>query len=389
MRSLEYRSDDFFKAVNRLTLHAAFADRDERGRADACWGQIVGLLARVQRLMAAGDPSSDIGRINAAPAGAAVPIDRLTAEVLERSRWLSAMTGGAFDPSVFPLVDAWGFSPQSFNAAARDAGRAPSPRAVSQLRRLVGMDGFEIGGSERLGWHCVKTRPAVVVDGAPREAMVDVGAIAKGLVADRALQIARQHGFAHAMYSTASSIALTSSGVRQGPHTDPDAFRVAVVDPRCGEGPSRDILQLYVKDRSLATSGDYGRYLLVDGTRLSHEIDGRTGYPMGYGGGGGPLAIGSLTLLGPSAMDCDALSTALCVMGARGAVDYFNDRLKGTHDLVMVLVDGNRTEAKIVTSLDARAYRIVARRAELISRRGPAGTIVLEQPLALRGDAEG
>lgn len=350
-----YTSLAYFQALNQLTLYADFRDPEAARRADACWAEIGGLLETVERRASAARPDSDVSRFNALPSGGSVPVDPSTARIAARALELAELTGGAFDPTAGPLVDLWGFSPRAY--AARDgaagAGLPPMPydrawrdgalplpdaRYIEGLRRLVGTAGVAVEEGGSSGWRLAKRAPSVEVCGHEFQAQIDLGGIAKGYVADEAARIMRGHGFDYGSYSCASSIALLKSAGRLAVRRGSLDFNAYVSDPCSTPDAPENYLLLKAHDRSVSTSGGYGRFYETGGVRCTHLIDPRTGYPAGAAPGEGRAGrrVASVTLLGPEATAGDALATALCVMEPEEAASFFDERLRGAGwDLVL------------------------------------------------------
>lgn len=235
-------------------------------------------VVRVDSLMSTYRPESEVSRLNAAAGtGAWTRLSAGTAAVLAAALDLARATGGAFDPTVGPLVRAWGFH--------GGEGRLPPPAEVDSLRALVGWRTVELGGGRaRLG----------LPGGA-----LDFGAIAKGYALDRAVAAMRATGVAGGMVDLGGQVAVFG--------VPPDGGRgwpIGIRDPRRPE----DVLGTVVLEAgSAATSGDYERFFEIGGTRYSHVIDPRTGRPV--------RGVAQVTAIAPDGTSADGLSTALFVLG--------------------------------------------------------------------------
>jgi thiamine biosynthesis lipoprotein len=238
----------------------------------------------VDSLMSTYRGSSDVSRVNAA-AGRAEPVRvaEQTMSVLSKARLYWRLSDGAFDPTVGPLVRAWGFDQRH--------GHRPAPRALDSLRRLVGFEAVELDSG----------RSTVRL---PRVGMaLDLGGIAKGF----ALDLARR-----ALRSTAirgGTIDLGGNMLLFGRPPSGDQWRVEIVDPL---NRDRVVGGFTLDSGAVATSGDYEHYVLVGGKRYGHLLDPRTGEPS--------RGVLSATAIGPLGEWSDGLSATLFLLGPhRGA----------------------------------------------------------------------
>jgi thiamine biosynthesis lipoprotein len=223
--------------------------------------------------------ASPVSRLNRAPAGLTVELPAPVLTVLERSRVLHADTAGAFDVTCRPLIELWREAGQS--------GRLPSPAAVEAARQASSWSELVLlpGGAR-------KQRPT---------ARVDLGGIAKGYGIDRAIAAMRAAGVAGALVDIGGDLRVFG---RPGGAATP--WEVKVRNP-AGEGT---VATLRILTGAVCTSGDYARFVEIQGRRFSHIIDPRTGQPA--------TAARSATVLAPDAMTADGWATALCVLGETG-----------------------------------------------------------------------
>jgi thiamine biosynthesis lipoprotein len=223
---------------------------------------------------------------------------------------LSRESAGAFDVTVGPLVNLWGFGPQAGAAPAHPA--VPGDEALARARQRVGFDKLE-----------VRLDPPALRKEA--ELYVDLSAIAKGHGVDRV---------AGRLVSAGCSDLLVDVGgeVRAiGRNPGGRVWRVGVETPDPAQlgGVERVLVLDHV---AAATSGDYRNYVEVDGQRYSHTIDPRTGRPVSHG-------LASVTVLHASAMWADGYATALDVLGPEAGFELA-ERL-GLPALFLVREDGS------------------------------------------------
>ena len=218
------------------------------------------------------------------------------AGLLGRALDLCAETGGALDLSVYPVVRAWGFTTQDY--------RVPDEAELDDLL-------------DRVDYTRIELAPDGSVTLAPGME-IDLGSVAKGYTGDLLSGILRQGGVTSALLDLGGNIQALGS------KPDGSPWRVAIQNP-AGDG----ILGiLSVSDQAVVTSGGYERYFTDDNGNLWwHIMDPTTGYPANKG-------LISVTIVGKEGLTCDALATALFIMGTNGAMDYWQ-----THrDFEMVLV---------------------------------------------------
>jgi thiamine biosynthesis lipoprotein len=223
------------------------------------------------------------------------PVDRHFQTVFDRARFVYADTGGAFDPAVGPLVDAWGFGPDGPEGT-------PEPRSIESLLGLVSFEAFELRISPP---GIRKTIPG---------AKLDFSAIAKGYGVDALGELIESWGVADYFVEVGGEVRA------RGQHPEGRPWRVGIERP-AGEALDRAEIQsvLTLRDASLATSGTYRNYRIQDGRRIAHILNPATGYP-----GESPLL--SVSVLAEDTMTADAYATAFMVMGLDAALGLVESR---------------------------------------------------------------
>jgi thiamine biosynthesis lipoprotein len=235
-------------------------------------------VARIEAEMSPYKGDSELARVNAAAGGAAVHVSAELRGLVARSVALCGETGGSLDITFMPLGRLWDYRRRPFVV--------PTEEQIQQARALVDCHAIEIddvAGTLRL----------------PRDGMaIGLGAIAKGYAVDRASEVLAAAGFSNHIVSGGGHV-LAHGAKAEGP------WVVGIRDPRGGR---TDLLgSLPLVDAALVTSGDYERFVEVDGKRYHHIHDPRTGRPAE-----GLMAV---TVLDRSAERADALATALLVAG--------------------------------------------------------------------------
>ena len=237
---------------------------------------------------------SDLVRFNHAPVGLDVALPGPLFAVLRHALAVARDSGGAYDPTVGPLVDAWGFGP---------AGRRNAPPAESVLA----------GARRRVGWQHVELDETRRRARKGHDVAIDLSAIAKGYAVD-AVAAALSH-------TGIGSFLVDIGGELRGQGVKPDGqpWWVQLAQPSdLAPGSCLDTV-VALHDLAIATSGDYLRSFDHAGVRYAHTIDPRTGRPVTHG-------VASVTVLHASCMAADALATALTVMTVDEAVAFSDAR---------------------------------------------------------------
>ena len=265
-------------------------------------------LYRLDGLLSRTRENTEVSSLNSAPAGTAVHVGREVRDLIAAALDFSDATDGAFEITLAPVSSAWGFT--------EDAFRVPSEEELQQLLSCVGAEHVHIQGED-----------AVSID---QGTQVDLGAIAKGYASDRVAEIFQEHGVTHGIVDLGGNTWVSGGNLEGNP------WRIGVQDPaRAGEADAyTGILQM--SDGFAVTSGGYQRYFEEGGKTYHHIIDPATGYPAESG-------LTSVTVVADGDVGngtmCDALSTALFVMGEERALDFWRSGVYD-FDLVLVTADG-------------------------------------------------
>ncbi len=264
----------------RVTLVDAPEGLDE-----AALHQAIGeALTDVNDQMSTYLPDSVLSRFNAHANDDWFDVPAELLQVIVAARRVSERSDGAFDVTVGPVVNLWGFGPDGVERLIPDAA------AVAAAR-------------ERVGYRHLRTReaPPALAKGRA-DVYVDLSAIAKGYAVDRVAALLDAWQIANYLVEIGGELRTRGHNARDADWT------IAIERPVSGQ---RDVQSLIrVAGLSVATSGDYRNFFEVDGRRYSHTIDPRTGRPVTH-------ALASVTVLHESAMQADALATALSVLGPR------------------------------------------------------------------------
>ncbi len=260
------------------------------------------------------EKTSELGRFNS-EGSVTVSADFLT--VLRESETISRLTGGAFDPTVGPLIEYWGFG------TAKDFPDTVDQARVAQIRRAVGLDKISVGDNNRVTRLCDSTR-------------LDFGAIAKGYAVDRVTEALLRAGYSEAMVEIGGEVRVTGNN----PAGEPWRIQIdAPVRDTSGSHVRLGILSL--TDGAVATSGNYRNFReLSDGRIVGHTVSPLTGSPI-------ETDILSATIIASSCMRADAIATAAMVMGSEATSALLETLTKsddsGVYGAILVTTDGIKT----------------------------------------------
>ncbi|QLG94273.1 FAD:protein FMN transferase [Pseudomonas yamanorum] len=241
--------------------------------------QVEGILAEVDRQMSTYRSDSDIERFNDLPANSCQPMPEPILHLIRTGEQLSQASDGAFDLTVEPLMNLWGFGPQ-----AREI-KVPDAAALTQVGLRVGHAHLHIDGQQLCKDAAVE---------------VDFNSIAAGYAVDRIAEQLTQLGIRSYLAEATGEL----KAVGQKP--DGTAWRIALEEPRDDQQVAERVIN--VDGFGVSTSGDYRNYFQQDGRRYSHTLDARTGAPITH-------QLASVTVLQPSALMADGLSTLLLILG--------------------------------------------------------------------------
>ncbi|MDO8733912.1 MAG: FAD:protein FMN transferase [Elusimicrobiota bacterium] len=236
-----------------------------------------GEIARVEDIFSVYKPASEISQLN--KNGSAIVSDEVI-QLIKKSNYFSEISAGAFDITVLPIIELWKNS--------RKKGKRPSPSEIESAKKLVGWRNILINEKNKK------------ITFAKKGMKIDFGGIAKGYAVERAVEVLKKNGVKTGLVNAGGNIGCFGEKV----------FKVALQNPR---DKNSFITVLKIKNKSVATSGDYERYFFLDKTKISHIINPLSGYSA-------DKSISS-TIIADSATDSDALSTAAFVMGPKKGIE--------------------------------------------------------------------
>ena len=280
------------------TALALMVSAPTRGRALDASEAAARAVEAADRLLSTWRADTPLARLNAAAAGEPTFVTPELFALLKRVFEWDEKTGGAFDPTVAPLVRAWGL---------RTEGRIPGLAELLAARRVTGPSLFTFEESP------------LRISRLDALAGIDEGAWGKGWALDRAAEAARAAG------ATAVVLDLGGQILSSGEETT-----VAIAHPR---DRARTVATIHLKDASASTSGNSERGVMVNGRRVGHILDPRTGEPA--------PDFGSVTVVAPDGLTADVLSTAFFVLGPEEGL-AMSERLRtsGTPNEALFLFEG-------------------------------------------------
>jgi thiamine biosynthesis lipoprotein len=256
------------------------------------------VLDLVDGQMSTYKPNSSLSRFNAAPAGTWHVLPAECYEVVRHALELARSSDGAYDPTVGPLVNLWGFGP---DAARREP---PTREAIDAAR-------------ERIGWWRIKLDATTHSLYQPGGVYLDLSSVAKGYSVDlvgRSLDAAGIDAWL-----------VEVGGELKGRGRKPDGspWRIGIERPGAADSAVQHADQLSqvvcLTGRAIATSGDYRRQFTTDGVTYSHHVDPRTGWPV-------PHSVASVSVLANDAMQADPLGTLMTVLGPEQGLAFATER---------------------------------------------------------------
>ncbi len=267
--------------------------------------EVAATLDEVNRQMSHYRPDSELSQFNRAPAGIPFQISPEFAQVVRYSLDLNGASRGAFDPTLGPLIDLWGFGPAPRSQAL------PTADEIAAAARLTGCRHLSITDDGKL----IKDIP---------ELRLNLSAVAKGFGVDEVARVIRSHGWTNYFVEIGGEVATS------GLNAEGQKWRVGIDLPEPGHAPGEELASiLHLSGEAVASSGDYRTYReKPDGQRASHLLDPRTGKPVEH-------TLAGVTVVAENCMTADALATTLFVMGPEEGRAWIN-QVPRAHALFLI-----------------------------------------------------
>ena len=305
------KSETFFAmtAAAQLVVYSDFSTEDEATKFNNLSRAVMSKLYEIEKSISSTVTNSDVCLFNNAPAGAELEISRITYEVLSEAKAVYTMTGGYYNPALYYNVQAYGFGGAGeYPETLPDDATIAKYTDLSALFVYLGLREDEEEGK----YYVIKPEYTVEENGETLSMKLDLGGIGKGYAVDCVDALIDEYGFKFGYFNFGTSSMLVKSNVGNG------NFSLGLSSPR---SPSREpYLSTSIRNEKLSTSGDNEQFYMVDGVRYCHIIDPTTGKPVQNG-------IMSVTVIGGSAAEDDALTTAIMCMGKDQAVKFIREKL--------------------------------------------------------------
>lgn len=282
-------------SVRRRAMACEFEAQLAAARDDHAMEHVFAALDLVEALegqLSVFREDSEVSRLNQVAVESPVPVDARLFRLLEIAQTLWRQTGGALDITSGPLSAVWGFS--------RREGRVPQEDEIQSARQRVGMQYVKLDATQQ---SIEFQRPGVTIN---------FNSLGKGYALDRMAELLEIHGVEDILLQGGKSSVLA---IGNQPGVEEGGWRVGVRHPLKN---SQQLVELVLRDQALSTSGAGTQFFIRKGQRYGHILDPRTGRPA--------EGLYSVTVLAPTAVEAEGLSTAFYVMGRESAAEYCADR---------------------------------------------------------------
>lgn len=242
--------------------------------------EVIDEIQRLEELMSLQIKDSEINRVNSEAGIKPVAVSADTFHVVKTAYEYAQKTAGLFDPSIGPLVNLWGIGTKN--------AEIPKKEEIKKAMQLVNYKNILLDEKKMT---IFLSKPGMILD---------VGGIAKGYAADKAVEIFQHHNVSSAYVSIGGNVVV------HGRKPDKSLWKIGIQDPRSERGQMMGIVS--VADLAVVTSGDYERFFIRDGLRYHHILNPQTGYPV-------ETDLISASIIGSTSLRADALSTCVFLLG--------------------------------------------------------------------------
>lgn len=252
---------------------------------------IDNILTGINQSMSTYIDDSELSRFNQSKISDWQTLSEDLYSVIEHANKVSLISNGAFDITVGPLVNLWGFGPDPYTRAI------PTDQVIKSIKQHTGFEKLSFNKSTH---QISKSDPDITID---------LSGIAKGFAVDKIANYLDRQNFQNYLVEIGGEL------IGKGTNATQHAWRIGIERPTPLKRSIQRIIK--IKDLAMATSGDYRNYFEKDGVRYSHTIDPETGKPVNH-------RLASVTVLSKSTMNADALATAFMVLGTDKAISLAN-----------------------------------------------------------------
>lgn len=266
-------------------------------------------IEKLEQLLNYFSPESEVTVINRASGSNPVKVSQETLELIRKAVEIARYTNGAFDPTVGPLMRLWGFSQETINPFI------PTQDEIKNALRLIDYKKIKINESDS----------EIFLE--EKDMELDLGGIAKGYAADKALESIKAQDISAALVAVGGDIKTF------GMKPDNRPWKIGIQNPRKEinghQKAEGDIfMSLYLRNKAISTSGDYQKFFVVKGKRYHHILNPGTGFPASK--------VISVSVISPQGYIADGLSTAVFILGPVKGMELLESM-----DLDGIIVDAN------------------------------------------------
>ena len=271
--------------------------------------KIDSVLLIVNQQMSTYIPDSEISRFNSSTSKDWFTISTGFYDVIVMAQEISRLTNGAFDITVGPIMDLWGFG----GDLSQNAWQPPLGKDIEETIKSIGFNNIVIGKN------FIKKENV--------DTKIDLNAIAKGYGVDVVFDLLNGLGYTDILVEIGGEVRCA------GLNKDSKSWRIGIDKPILDVMPGADLQAVIsLNNNALATSGDYRNYFIYNGELFSHTVDPETGYPTHNN-------VASASIIAPNCMTADALATALMVLGKDG-IELINT-IDGVEAMIIIRTDEN------------------------------------------------
>ena len=338
----EWEIRKFYNVMNTGASLIIFKDgKDGNKRFEELCNQTEGVLRDLDNSLSVTAETSSIYKFNVASAGEYVEIDKTAYEVLTVAKTVYQTTDGYYNPAVYYNVQAFGFDGGNY---PKTADGLPKDEDIAKYNELSARF-EEVELKEQDGkYYAVKPDFTVNTDGKTYSMKIDLGGIGKGYAVDKVDALIESYGFKYGYFDFgSSSLSFKAFNKSRGWDLQPVNAR-----DQLKKGAYAKVT---VSNTCVSTSGDYEQFYTIDGTRYCHVCNPATGKPVQTG-------IMTATVIGGTATENDALTTALMAMGKENAVKFINEKLPDRQ--VIMSLELSAGKYAIITNIPADKFTVLS-----------------------------
>ncbi len=330
----DVKADSYFNTASTVLIYYDKSVSGQEQKAKEVVSQIDKSLIQIENSLSTAIAGSDIYNFNNAKAGETISVSETAYEALKLCKTLYENTDGAYNPAVSALVDLWGFSPR-FNKLSPTYeivekydrenywSNLPAQEYIEAFKSVSNFGDISLSAvtGEANTYFVTKPDNTAIVDGVEYSMKIDLGGFGKGYAADVAQELMIKAGFEYGYVSIGGSSISTLKCPKYNTGASPYDWSLKITYPeQMGAFLGMNFAEMFAQNEGVSTSGDYEHFYEKEGVKYCHIIDAQTGAPIQTG-------ICSASIIGGSAAENDAYTTALSVMGIDKAIEFVNGYL--------------------------------------------------------------